>query len=135
MRKEMYMDQSGGLIIRALGAGEAFPIPDSIVRVRGSDKENKNIIYTVFTDEDGVTRRLTLPAPDAENSSSPYAPKPPYYNYEVTVEKEGYYPKMITGVSVFPGVLSVLTVNMIPIVGFNDGGRYPRENLIMQSEE
>ena len=129
------MEQTGGLVIKTLGADQAFPIMDSVVRVRGSDDENKTVLYTAFTDEDGVTRTITLPAPAVENSSSPYAPKPPYYNYEVAVAKEGYYPKLIKGVSVFPGILSVLTVNMIPFVGFNDGGRYPRENLVIQSED
>ncbi len=129
------MDSYGRLIVKTLGAEEAFPVPDATVRIRGEEEINKEIIYTLFTDEDGVTETVSLPAPDAANSESPYAPKPAFYNYEVTVTKDGYYSKVVRAVGVFPEILSVLTVNMIPYVGFNDGGRYPRENLVLQSEE
>ncbi len=129
------MDTYGRLTVKAMGADEAFPVPDVTVRIRGTDEENGDILYTLFTDEDGVTEAVSLPAPDEENSESPYSPKPPFYNYEVAVTKEGYYSKVVKGVSVFPSVLSMLTVNMIPFVGYNEGGRYPRENLVTQSEE
>lgn len=129
------MDSHGALIIKTLGADEAFPVSEATVRIRGSSPENIDIIYTLFTDEDGVTDTVTLPAPSAENSTSPYAPKPPFYDYEVTVTKDGYYSKVVKGVNVFPDILSVLTVNMIPFVSFNDGGRYPRENHVTESEE
>ena len=129
------MDSSGQLVVKALGADEAYPVADAVVRIRGSEEVNGEIIYTLFTDEDGVTDTVPLPSPNVENSESPYSPKPAFYSYEVSVSKDGYYSKIIRGVNIFPDILSVLTVNMIPFVGFNDGGRYPRENLVMQSEE
>ena len=129
------MASHGKLIVKTEGAYEAFPVADAIVRIRGMDEENKNSIFTVFTDEDGITKVVTLPAPDVVNSSGPYAPKPPFYNYDVLVSKDGFYSKLVRGVSVFPNILSTLTVNMIPFVPFSDGGRYPRENLVSESED
>ena len=135
IRKDTVMDSYGKLIVKTVGADEAFPVPEATVRIKGTDEINRDVIYTIFTDEDGVTVEVPLPAPNISNSESPYSATPPFYNYEVTVTKDGYYSKALRGVSVFPGILSVLTVNMIPFIGFNDGGRYPRENLVIQSEE
>ena len=125
------MDSMGKLIIKAFGADEAFPIEDAIVRIKGSDSINSEVIHTVFTDEDGVTAIISLPSPPVENSESPGI-MPAFYNYTVSVEKEGYYTKVLKGVSVFPGVLSVLNVNMIPYVPYVDGGRYPRGNSVSE---
>lgn len=123
------MDSIGSMIVKTLGAEEAFPIADAVVRISGSDVQNNDVKFTLFTDEDGVTGTVTLPTPNKSNSQTPSGGIP-YYNYEVVVAKEGYYTKVLRDVSVFPDILSVLTVNMIPYVSYADGGRYPRENLI-----
>lgn len=123
------MDSFGSMIVKTLGADEAFPIADAVVRISGADVQNNDVKFTLFTDEDGVTRTVTLPTPEKSNSQAPDGGTP-YYNYDVVVAKEGYYTKVLRGVSVFPGILSVLTVNMIPYVSYADGGRYPRENLV-----
>ena len=123
------MDSFGSMIIKTLGAEEAFPIQDAIVRISGADVQNTDIKFTLFTDEDGVTRIVTLPTPDKSNSERPDGGIP-YYNYDVLVSKDGYYTKVLRNISVFPGILSVLTVNMIPYISYADGGRYPRKNLV-----
>ena len=123
------MDSFGSMIVKALVAEEAFPVEDAVVRISGSDVQNTDVKFTLFTDEDGVTQSVTLPTSDKSNSETPDGGIP-CYNYDVIVSKDGYYTKVIRNVSVFPGILSVLTVNMIPYISYADGGRYPRENLV-----
>ena len=86
------MDSFGSMIVKALGAEEAFPIQDAVVRISGADVQNTDVKFTLFTDEDGVTRTVNLPAPDKSNSETPDGGVP-FYTYDVLVSKEGYYTK------------------------------------------
>ena len=126
--KETDMTQNGTLIVKTLAADEAIPIPDSVVRIEGEG--NSTVKRTLFTDEDGITEIVSLPAPDRSLSLSPEGDAVPYSTYTVTVISDGYYTKVIKGVAVFPDTLSLLSVVMIPYVSYNDGGRYPRDNLV-----
>lgn len=125
----MELTSSGTLIVRVFAAEEAIPIADSIVRIVGAEELNRDIQYSVVTDEDGVTPVVTLPTPAKSYSLSPGSPEPVYSVYDVTVMKENYYTKVVRNVAVFSGVESVLPVNMIPYVSYRDGGSYPRGNI------
>ena len=127
------MEGFGSLIIRTLAAEEAFPISESIVRFRGGEPGNIDVVHTVFTDEDGVTSTVSLPTPTVDGSLDPRFTGAVYSKYDVTVSKEGYYTKVIRDVAVFPDTLSVLNVAMIPFVSYADGGSVPRNNLITES--
>ena len=124
------MDSYGRLIVRALAADEALPISDVIVRITLSDTVNSPIKYTVLTDGDGVTEEIRLPAPDRSFSLTPTPVGEVSAFYDVSISREGYYSKLLRSVAVFSGVLSVLSVTMIPRIPYADGGRYPRENLV-----
>jgi len=114
-----------------LAADEAIPIPDSTVRIRGVDKSGEILLRTVFTDSDGVTSVVELPAPSPELSLDPSFNGAVSGLYDVTVVKEGYYSKVIRDVEVFADRLSILSVSMIPTVPYSDGGSIPRDNLII----
>ena len=113
----------GVLNFRTYTAGGALPVPGATIRVRGTDGVAKNFQTTLITDRDGVSGNIVLPTPNASLSLSPSAPETPYSLFEVEITAPGYFPKRISGLSVFPGVNSVQLINMIPET--ND----PIENL------
>ena len=124
------MSGTGTLTVMTLAAEEAFPIPDSVVRIKGASDANREIQYTLFTDEDGITESVELPTPELALSLDPTYEGHVYAEYDVTVIKEGYYTKLLRGVTVFPNTDSVLNVSMLPIVTYSDGGAVPRDNLV-----
>ena len=82
-----------------------------------TDPENGNegtLIYTLITDEDGLTETVTLPTPPLSESFSPEYPRP-YSTYNVFVTKSGFYPTEGRTVPLFPGITSIQPINLIPL--------------------
>ena len=118
----------GSFMARVSSASGALPLEGGIVRIRGASENNSDIVFSLVTDNDGVTPVIQLPAPQVELSLSSGAGGAPYSTYDVTISKEGYYTKKIANVAVFSGILSVLPVNMIPYDTYAGGAAYPRGN-------
>jgi len=125
----MPFDKTGTLIINASAAGGALPISGTVVRITGSVEENRSIEYSIITDIDGISERITLPAPSRELSQSPGASEPSYALYNIEISAPGYYTKRIYDVAVFEGTETILPVNMIPSAVHQQGATYPRNNL------
>ncbi len=121
------LNKNGSLTVRTLTAGGALPVPLAVVRIFGAQDENKNIVYSLITDEDGVTEKVTLPAPDRNLSEKPESAEIPYSVYNIEVQKEGYFDKKLYNLPVFDGVNSEQLVNMIPYSASADN--YPRGNI------
>ena len=122
----MQLDKLGTLLVRTYTAGDAYPVENAIVRVRGAMEENAFIEYSFLTDRDGMTEKISLPTTSLEYSQSPNPPEQPYALYDVEVIKEGYYPKRIYNIAIFENNSTTLPVNMIPL---EDGVSYPQDTL------
>lgn len=131
----MPFDKIGTLIVNTSVAGGALPLPDTVVRIIGTDEENKLTEYSVITDIDGVTSSISLPAPSRTLSESPGASGQSYALYNIEVSAPGYYTKRIFDVAVFEGVETLQSVNMIPFPKNGSGVTYPRNNLESTSRE
>ena len=125
----MQLTDKGDLVIHATMASGALPVPGTIVRIRGAEEENRFIVYSVITDEDGNTGRISLPAPAKEYSLSPNEAEKAYSIYDIELTAEGYYPKRIYSVAVFPGITATQPINMIPLSQNGTFSDYPRGNL------
>ena len=124
----MSYSSEGFLMVRVYAAREALPIKNAVVHLRGGEEENLDVQYTIITDEDGITPRIALPAPDRNNSLAPNSKNAVYAKYDVLINAEGYYSKHIYGVAIFAGVESTLPVFLLPVVSREMGGLYPRGN-------
>ncbi len=131
----MPFDKLGTLIVNASSAGGALPVPNTVVRIIGTDEENKLTEYSVITDIDGVTERISLPAPSRELSQSPGAKEQSYALYNIEISAPGFYTKRIFDVAVFEGTETLQPVNMIPFPKNESGVTYPRNNLEVTSRE
>lgn len=105
---------TGYAIVRATTASTAIPIEDALVLIRGSEIENQDIMYSLNTDRDGLSRRVSLPAPLKNNSQSSGIEKP-FAVYTIEVYKEGYYPQFYQNVPIFDSITAVQPAQMIPI--------------------
>ena len=121
------LDSYGTLRIRTYTAGGALPVSGAIVRIKGAEEQNRNVVYSVTTDRDGLTPKISLPAPEIDYSLTPSPKEQPYSVYDVEITAGGYYSKRIFGLTVFSGVDSVQLVNMIPGDRSNVNN-YPRGN-------
>ena len=102
----------GQLIVSVNTAGGALPVENAVVTVKDTGGK---IISVFFTDRNGRTPRLKLMAPPRENSESPNAPGPAFFNYNVDTDKEGYTSVRNIDVPVYSGVTSIQTVELIPL--------------------
>lgn len=125
----MNLTDRGGLIIQATKASGALPVPNSTVRIRGAEESNRFVVYSVITDIDGNTQAVTLPAPARIYSTESNPPQSPYSIYDIEITADGYYPKKIYSVAVFPGIIATQPINMIPLSENEDMTSFPRGNL------
>jgi hypothetical protein len=125
----MNYDSFGNIRIRAYTASGALPTEGALVKIYGADEGNNGVIFSLLTDNDGVTREIPLPAPPKAYSTSPGAFATPYSVYNVEIAKDGFYPKRIDNVPIFNGISAVLPIEMIPLSYDENGALIPQSNL------
>jgi len=105
----------GRLRIRVTEAGGVLPVEGAVVTVseyvNGGDGE---LLYSLRTDNGGLTETMTLPAPPASDSMKPGAARP-YALYNIDVSYPGYYPVENVAVPVFDRITAVQPVNLLPL--------------------
>ena len=131
----MQYTDSGTIVVKTYTAGGALPVPDTVVRITGGEEENRFVQYSLLTDEDGITSRITLPSPRKSYSLSPNPSESPYALYNIEVSANGYYPKKVSNVALFSGVDSFQPINMIPLAVYESGVDFPKDTLNTTIEE
>lgn len=106
---------SGQLTVKVSEGGVTLPIRGAVVTVSGriSPESSSGVIYTLKTDESGLTETVTLPAPDAANSLSPGGDTP-YGVYDIKVTAPGYISAENAGTQIFDGVTALQYFSLIP---------------------
>ena len=122
------MTDYGTLLVRTTTASGAYPVAGVNVSITGTSEIGKDVRFSVMTDENGTTQAILLPAPPRALSLSPESAETPYASYDVEIFKQGYYRKKLFDVAIFPGIASILPVNMIPSTPYNTEENAPRDN-------
>ena len=125
----------GYLIIKVSTASEAIPIENVTVLIQGNDADNQSIFFSETTNRDGITRKVTLPAPESILSHSPSPAERPYSTYNIDVYKEGYYPQHYNNVPIFEGITAVQNARIIPIAEFDGQNPYYTQEQIFDEYE
>ena len=102
------------LTMQVYEAGGALPVEGAVVTVTRKREGQNVLVAALLTDDSGRTVSVVLPAPPAEDSTSP-GNMHPFAEYNVRTDKEGYYPVSNLSLSLFGGVNSLQPVEMIPI--------------------
>ena len=109
------LSEIGYLTVRVTTALGAIPLENAAVTVRGSESANENVLYSLSTNSDGQTERISLPTPPKINSETPNAQKP-YATYSVDVFADGYAPLHISNVPIFSSIISIQPAIMLPLI-------------------
>ena len=115
------MDAIGFLIVQALTANGALPVENATVYVYSYDDSAKSsqALYTLKTDSFGRTEKVALGALGRELSLTPEVKKP-YATYNAVINADGFYESERINIPIFQGIISVQTVDLIPISEYSD---------------
>ena len=107
-------DESVGyLIVKVSTARGASPLSEASVVIRSEVSEDAGVLYSLRTNLDGQTERITLPTPPRAVSEEP-SEAIPYATYSIDIFKDGYVPLTFNGVPIFPSILSIQPAVMVP---------------------
>ena len=129
------INSSGFLIIKVSTANGAIPIENASVIIQGKDESNQNVLLSLLTNRDGLTPKITLPAPSSNLSQAPTPSQKPYSTYNIDVFKEGYYPQHYNGVPIFQNVTAVQNAHIIPIAEPDSLNPYTNKGQIFDEYE
>ncbi len=107
----------GYLRVAVVTARQSAPVPGALVRVFAPTPQGNILIASAVTNEDGKIPPLSLPTGLSSTSNESYAS--PFFNYDVSVTADGYYPRDDLIAQIFNGVTGYLTVDMIPLPEFD----------------
>lgn len=114
----------GELIVRISGGGGAFPIEGALVTISGREEDGMSgIIYSLRTDNSGLTPKVSLPAPSGSLSLVPNVGVQPFAVYDLKVTKDGYLDAENASVQVFDGITAIQKFDLIPQTSNGNGLR------------
>ena len=88
---------TGALTVEAMEANGS-PVNAAAVRVYGRTEDTSTFIMCCYTDENGLSEPIFLPAPNSIHSMQSNPQVCPYAAYDVYVTKDDYDKEVINGV-------------------------------------
>lgn len=117
-------NEFGYLIVRVSTALGAIPLENATVNIRGNTEDSSGIVYSMLSDRDGLTEKVTLPAPPRDLSEHP-GESVPFSSWNIDVFKEGYVPVFFQNVPVYSTIVSVQPAVLVPLSErFESGSTY-----------
>ncbi len=108
------MPATGYLTIRAYTSAAQLPIVGAAVSVtRNNPNGGSELIALRLTDESGKTPVIPITTPELAGSLSPGTVKP-FASVDVLVDHPDYERILVENVQIFPGVLSLQNLELIP---------------------
>ena len=104
----------GYLVVRVSTARGAIPLEGASVTVRGTDSTNSDVVYSLTTNSDGATEKISLPTKNRELSTVP-GNETPYSLYDVDVFLDGYADLFLHRIAIFGGITSIQPAVLIPL--------------------
>ena len=129
------LNSNGFLLVKVSTANGAIPIENASIIIQGKDENNQEILISLLTNRDGLTPKITLPAPSSNLSQAPTPSQKPYSTYNIDIFKEGYYPQHYNGVPIFQNVTAVQNAHIIPIAEPDSLNPYTNKGQIFDEYE
>ena len=125
------MTGQGKLVFQITTASGAIPLEGAEIIVRNfrsaSDGNGGEVVAVLYSDGDGKTEILTLPAPARGFSLEPSkdGSPVPYALYDAEVNLDNFFTQSYIRIPVFDGITSIQRASLIPLPenGFADGFR------------
>ena len=106
-------DGIGYLVVKVSTARGVIPLQNATVNIRGAENENSGVLFSLTTDRDGKTPRISLATPSRSASQTPNDAAP-FATYKADVFLDGYLPLTVEQIPIFPSVLSIQPAVLIP---------------------
>ena len=111
-------------------ANGALPVEGALVTITSEGA----VIGVSTSDESGNTDTLEIPTPPKSASLSPGYVGLPYSTVFIEVDKDGFYSGQYIEVPIFPDVLTVQPVNLLPLPEFFAGDTSEGTQFFDESE-
>lgn len=137
LAKEINMSDkrpTGYLIVKVSTASGAIPVEGATVVLQGKEENNSDILISLLTDRDGLSRRVELPAPPKELSNAPNPKQKPFSTYNIEVYKEGYYPQHYSEAPIFEGITAVQNAFVIPLSELDSWAPYYNQGQVFDEK-
>ena len=121
---------TGRLTVTVRSGNGTIPVEGALVTVTS----NGNVIGVFASDESGKTNIISIPTPPKSASLSPNFTGLPYSTVFIEVDKDGFYSGQYISVPVFPDVLTVQPVNLLPLPEFFNGDTFEGTQFFDESE-
>ena len=121
---------TGRLTVTVRSANGALPVKDALVTVT----LDKAVIGVFSSDESGNTDVIAIPTPPTSASLSPGFAGLPYSTVFIEVDKDGFYSGQYIEVPIFPDILTVQPVNLLPLPEFFLGDTFESTQFYDESE-
>lgn len=117
--KNDYLNNSGSgyLILRTTTARSSVPVPGALITIRDPDAEKTKII-SLITDSNGMSEKISLPAPHKSLNESNNTIRPQSF-YIVEITSDGYIPLINQLLPIFDGITTYQTFDLIPFTLHN----------------
>lgn len=112
------MQAMGTLVVRVYTSQAQIPVEGATVVVTTPGTNGKRKLLSVqATDRSGEVPAISIPTPEAGESTSPHLPggEAPFAVCNVWAEHPGYAMLEAEGVQIFPGVETVQDMELIPL--------------------
>lgn len=109
------MSQSGSISVRVFTGRAQIPLPGSTVTISRRNPNGKQTLLALrVTNENGEILPILVPTPSLQSSESP-GTRFPFTSLDIRVNHPAYQMELIEDVQVFPGILSIQNVQLIPL--------------------
>lgn len=112
--EEINMIDTGSLIVYVLDAGGALPISGARITIYNAGDLGGDPVAQLISGENGKTEVIYLPTPQVSVTDLPERPGI-FALYDILVELEGYYNVISRNIPVYPQVLSIQPIYMVPM--------------------
>lgn len=127
------LSANGDLIVKVSTARGAIPLENAAVSIRSNSSSDGGILYSLSTNSDGQTPRISLPTVPKSASIAPGNPTP-YATYSIDVFQEGYVPLWIPSVPIFDSILSIQPAIMVPLPEGVSDLRFPPSAAVSEEK-
>ncbi len=114
--KANFQDGNGGLQINVTAFDRLYPVPNVSVTVFTGTPENMTVVENGITDQSGKSIIFNLKTPlKSQSQQAEHDGGLPYSEYNISVKSDGYVPQIIMNIPVFSGVVSLQSIDLLPI--------------------
>ena len=112
------MAQVGSIVVRVTTSRAQLPVEGATVIITTPSPEGRPIVQAVLeTNESGTAGPIQLPAPTTPSSGTLPGGPTPYSTYSLWVEHPAYEMALVDSFQVFPNVMSVQNITLVPLAG------------------